>query len=43
MDIRVVHNAGHYDMYIDGEFYCSADTLSEAREEVKNAVKTGVN
>ena len=43
MDIRVVYNAGHYDIYIDGEFYCSADTLSEAREEVKNAVKTGVN
>lgn len=35
MDIRVVHNAGHYDVYVDGDFLCSADTYSEAFEEVE--------
>jgi hypothetical protein len=39
MDIRIVPNAGHYDVYIDGDFYCSADSYSEARDEVKRLLK----
>lgn len=35
MDIRVVHVAGHYEVYVDGDFICSADTLDEAHFEVK--------
>ena len=35
MDIRVVHVAGHYEVYVDDDFICSVDTLSEAREEIK--------
>jgi hypothetical protein len=36
VDIRVIHVTGHYEIYVDGEFYCSVDSLAEAREEVKN-------
>lgn len=25
---------GHWEAYVDGEFYCSADTYSEAEREV---------
>ena len=39
MDIRVVHVAGHYEVYVDGDFICSADTLNEAHEEIKNWLK----
>lgn len=34
MDFGIVRNAGHYDVYIEGEFYCTSDTYSEAIEEV---------
>lgn len=40
-DIRVVHNAGHYEIYIDGEFYCSVDTLNEAKDEIKKLWEVG--
>ena len=33
-DIQPV--AGHYAVYINNSFYCTADTYSEAREEVLN-------
>ena len=39
MDIRVVHVAGHYEVYVDGGFICSADTLTEAHEELKKWLK----
>ena len=32
-DIVAVHE--HYEVYINGEFYCSADTASEAARDVK--------
>ena len=35
MDIRIIQVRGHYDVYIDGEYYCSADTYSEAFEEAE--------
>lgn len=35
MEIRVVHNAGHYEVYVDGDFICSADSYSEASDEIK--------
>lgn len=34
MDIKIVLNYGHYDVYIDGKFYCSADTYDEAYDEI---------
>ena len=35
MDYRIIKNHGHYEVYIDGEFFCSADTEAEARREVE--------
>ena len=35
-EIKIIPNNGHYDVYIDGEFYCSADTVIEAAKEVAN-------
>lgn len=39
MDFDIINNAGHYDVYIEGVFYCSADTHPEAAEEVENYFK----
>lgn len=39
MDIYVKNVAGHYEVYIDGDFICTADTLEEARFEVKEWLK----
>lgn len=36
-DYKIVPNNGHYDVYINGKFYCSADTMPEAIQEVKEA------
>ena len=36
MDYRIINNHGHYEVYIDGKFYCSADTVTEAIHEVVN-------
>lgn len=33
---KIVHVNGHYEVYIDGKFYCSADTLTEAVKEIEN-------
>ena len=35
MIFKIVHAAGHYDIYLEGEFYCSADTYGEAVDEVE--------
>jgi len=32
IEIRQVY--GYYELYIDGEFICSADTYSEAKEDL---------
>lgn len=36
MDYRIFEKHGHYEVHIDGEFYCSADTIAEALHEVVN-------
>lgn len=36
MSYRIVNNNGHYDVYVDGEFYCSVDTMEEAVHEIRN-------
>ena len=33
MEAKYVNNMGHVDLYVDGEFICSNDTLTEAEEE----------
>lgn len=36
MNCRIVNNHGHFEVYINGTFYCSADTMTEAIYEIKN-------
>lgn len=33
-EIRVFQTRGHWEVYIDGKFYCSGDTYNEALNEV---------
>ena len=34
-DFEIVHDHGHYTVYIEGKFFCTADKISEAVEEVE--------
>lgn len=36
MEYKIVPVHEHYNVYINGEFYCSADTWSEAVREIEN-------
>lgn len=35
MNVQIAHEYGHYVVYVDGEFYCTADTYAEAVREVE--------
>ena len=35
----IVHNKDHYDVIINGEFYCSADTIPEASKDIEEYFK----
>lgn len=35
MSSKIVHNQDHYEVYINGKFYCSADTITEAAREIE--------
>ena len=35
MDYNIVPNRGHYDVYINGDLYCTADSMPEAESEIK--------
>ena len=35
MNYEVKQVYGHYEIYINGEFYCSADNMAEVREEIE--------
>lgn len=39
MSYQIVSNKGHYEIYINGNFYCSADTYAEAIREVEDFQK----
>ena len=43
VNFEIIHVVGHYDIYLEGVFYCSADSYSEAVEEVEKALKIVVN
>lgn len=32
-DVQIVMRHDHYELYINGEFYCSADNITEAADE----------
>ena len=38
-DVNICQEGSHYAVYVDGKFYCSADTYLEAVQEL---VKDGV-
>jgi hypothetical protein len=35
-EIKIVPANGHYEVYINGTFYCSAETLIEAIKEIES-------
>ena len=39
MNYQIKNNHGHYELYIDGIFHCSADTISEIVTELQNCSK----
>lgn len=34
-DYDIIQVNGHYEVYINGKFYCSADTITEATREIE--------
>ena len=42
MSYRIVPTYGHYEVYINGAFYCSADNMREAITEIENYNKGSV-
>lgn len=39
MTYKIKPNKGHFEVYINGKFYCSADSWREAESEIRNYVK----
>lgn len=39
MPFDIVHKHGHVELYINGKFYCSADTTAEAMREYNQYVE----
>lgn len=39
MKYKIVNVCGHYEVYLDGKFYCSADTPEEAAKEIETYEK----
>lgn len=35
MNYKITRKNGHFEVYINGKFYCSADTESEAVKEIE--------
>lgn len=35
MNYKIVNVRGHYEIYINGEFYCSVDKMIEATREIE--------
>ena len=35
MNYKIINTGGHYEIYINGKFYCSADNMSEATREIE--------
>lgn len=43
VDYKIVRVRGHYAVYINDEFYCSADTFEEAKYEVEEYLEDNKN
>lgn len=35
-EYRIVKHGDHYDVFVNGYFYCSADTIQEAAKEIED-------
>lgn len=43
MRYRIVPDRGHFEVHINGKFYCSADTWKEANDEIREyAIKNNL-
>ena len=42
MTYEIKRKRGHFVVYINERFYCSADSIREATKEVENYIKEGV-
>lgn len=38
-EYAIKHVGDHYEVYINGEFYCSADTMIEAANEITQYIE----
>ena len=38
MSYKIVPIRGHYEVHVNGKFYCSADTWREADEEIRKYI-----
>lgn len=36
---QIISKNGHYEVYVNGKFYCSADTIIEAARELESMVE----
>lgn len=43
MTYAIKRNHEHFDVYINGKFYCTADSEKEAAEEVEKYIDEGGN
>ncbi len=34
MEVKIINVAGHYEGYVNGEFFCSGDTYTEVAREL---------
>lgn len=41
MEYEIKNNHGHWEGYINGEFYCSGDTLEEVAREIERHLYGG--
>lgn len=39
LNYNIKHEHDHYSVYIEGQFYCSADTLVEAATDVEKYIE----
>lgn len=38
MEYEIMRSKGHYEIFINGNFYCTADSYPEAEREIKNYI-----
>lgn len=41
MELKVINVRGHYEVYHNGKFVCSGDTMNEAVKEAEQCLEEG--